>query len=814
MNNQTRRELLNRHRQSGFPGSIMDVFSAYDAGRDIISEFVQEQQGQQQLQQMQQMQQQQQQPQPIVANTPEQQEQGLRPFHERGQVDQSMVFPNIPANAPFNTVGMKAPINIDKYDNNGHLIESFKSVPPGIQNLPTGPQEGTVVETPANMQTGGVRRYQTAGPRRNTNAEITTLQPMDVRPDPLVRDRPAQRVIDPRAQRQAEEQAFQTLMFNKTNEWRDPNNRAAMTSGRAESVSPATYVTPAGDLQAIIESGAQIAKGDYVGGGLGAGLAAASVLLPGTIRVPNSAQDLFEAANTFKRHDITSAEEAANLVERVRYDRADNISEELRNASGMINTATDNARQLYRDVFPYSSTRGGNQDNTSRLINSVLADNPQLAATYHTGMMNSPEVGEAVRDFGKQYLTSFRGVTAPDAQHAAKYLTSPFGGSDRIHGPGVYTGGNPDMARTYGNYIGELMPIDITPNMSGKQVMGAIQGLIQEGSVPFNTGVHSLYDQKQFEGIVNSLIGNPQFGDSYEEVYQNLLRTFGQPTDFRRGILDTDGVRVITGTAKDRIVPKIVQMSESQNFTPIVTPIWQQRWIGGNRDSQYFFQKQGFKKYGGLLRSGSVSKYQEGGSKNVDPFSAFEVAKHMARIHGGTPQQYLALSDTSGYHESGHTMDPKMVQRGSGIAKGAFQIEASTVPRLQQRVRQYAEQTGNKVPSWINIPNNDARNLSLDRQRALFLLDMNYSEGTNMRAYAQGKTTSAEQWLRGWKRKEAVDGKDIERFETSANKARQMGIPNSALTEFNRMVQGKKPTPPSGSYYDLIRQLNPLNQYK
>ena len=158
MNNQTRRELLNRHRQSGFPGSIMDVFSAYDAGRDIISEFVQEQQGQQQLQQMQQMQQmQQQQPQPIVANTPEEQEQGLRPFHERGQVDQSMVFPNIPANAPFNTVGMKAPINIDKYDNNGHLIESFKSVPPGIQNLPTGPQEGTVVETPANMQTGGAK---------------------------------------------------------------------------------------------------------------------------------------------------------------------------------------------------------------------------------------------------------------------------------------------------------------------------------------------------------------------------------------------------------------------------------------------------------------------------------------------------------------------------------------------------------------------------------------------------------------------------------------------------------------------------------
>jgi len=776
----------------------MDVFSAYDAGRDIISEFVQEQQGQQQLQQMQQMQQQQ--PQPIVANTPEEQEQGLRPFHERGQVDQSMVFPNIPANAPFNTVGMKAPINIDKYDNNGHLIESFKSVPPGIQNLPTGPQEGTVVETPANMQTGGVRRYQTAGPRRNPNAEITTLQPMDVRPDPLVRDRPAQRVIDPRAQRQAEEQAFQTLMFNKTNEWRDPNKRAAMTSGRAESVSPATYVTPAGDLQGIIESGAQIAKGNYLEGGLGAGLAAASVLLPGTIRVPNSAQDLFEAANTFKRHDITSAEEAANLVSSAAYNNTGGMSEELANAAGTISIAGNNARQLYRDIYPDTQMRGSGQNNTGRLINTVLADYPQLAATYNTGMMNSPEVASAVQDFGRQYLTSFRGVRANNLDEAAKFLTSPFGSGDRAYGPGIYSTSDLDRARYYGNVIGELMPIDITPNMSGKYLMGQIQGLIQEGSGPYAPGINSLYSQEQFEGIVNSLIGNPQFGDSYERVYQNLLRTFNQPIDTRRGINDNNSIRVFTGTEDtyERLVPKITQVADEREFSPTTTPIWQADWSGEGATSKYFFQKQGFKKYGGLLRSGSVSKYQGGGSKNVDPFSAFEVAKHMARMHGGTPQQYLALSDTSGYHESGHTMDPKMVQRGSGIAKGAFQIEASTVPRLQQRVRQYAEQTGNKVPSWINIPNNDARNLSLDRQRALFLLDMNYSEGTNMRAYAQGKTTSAEQWLRGWKRKEAVDGKDIERFETSANKARQMGIPNSALTEFNRMVQGKRANKGSG----------------
>jgi hypothetical protein len=66
-----------------------------------------------------------------------------------------MIFPNVPPNTPFNTVGMKAPINIEKYDEQGHLVKSYENVPPGIKSLPTGPQRGTVIETPANMQSGG-----------------------------------------------------------------------------------------------------------------------------------------------------------------------------------------------------------------------------------------------------------------------------------------------------------------------------------------------------------------------------------------------------------------------------------------------------------------------------------------------------------------------------------------------------------------------------------------------------------------------------------------------------------------------------------
>jgi uncharacterized membrane protein (UPF0127 family) len=141
MDNATRKQLLQRHRMSGFPGSILDVFRAHDQGVDLIGQFEQQQQQQQQNMQ--------------VASTPQEQEQGLRPAHQAGNVSQSMVFPNVPPNTPFNTKGMKAPINIRKYDEQGHLVKSYENVPPGISSLPTGPQGGTVIETPANMQSGG-----------------------------------------------------------------------------------------------------------------------------------------------------------------------------------------------------------------------------------------------------------------------------------------------------------------------------------------------------------------------------------------------------------------------------------------------------------------------------------------------------------------------------------------------------------------------------------------------------------------------------------------------------------------------------------
>lgn len=144
LTNEARREILNRVRASGFPGGISEAFKAAEQGVDVISQFEEQQSQQQEMQ---------------VANTPQQQETGLRGEHAQGNTKASMAFPDVQPNQSFNTVGMKAPIDIQKIDNQGHLVESYKNVPPGIQDLPTGPAEGTVIESPAAYQKGGLRNH-------------------------------------------------------------------------------------------------------------------------------------------------------------------------------------------------------------------------------------------------------------------------------------------------------------------------------------------------------------------------------------------------------------------------------------------------------------------------------------------------------------------------------------------------------------------------------------------------------------------------------------------------------------------------------
>jgi hypothetical protein len=78
-----------------------------------------------------------------------------------------MAFPNVQPNQSFTTKGLTAPIDMTKVDGQGNVVESYKAVPPGIADIPTGPNEGTMIETPASTYLqGGLKskvKYQTGG---------------------------------------------------------------------------------------------------------------------------------------------------------------------------------------------------------------------------------------------------------------------------------------------------------------------------------------------------------------------------------------------------------------------------------------------------------------------------------------------------------------------------------------------------------------------------------------------------------------------------------------------------------------------------
>ena len=138
MTNAQRREIINSAKASGYQGSYVDLFRQAEISPDAY-----------------------------VASTPEQYQDGLRTQHAAGNTDASMAFPDVPPNTPFNTHGMKVPIDIKKYDEQGHLVKSYESVPPGVDALNTGPSQGTVIETPsARLQWGNFTDLSSpSGPR-------------------------------------------------------------------------------------------------------------------------------------------------------------------------------------------------------------------------------------------------------------------------------------------------------------------------------------------------------------------------------------------------------------------------------------------------------------------------------------------------------------------------------------------------------------------------------------------------------------------------------------------------------------------------
>ena len=208
LTNETRRSLLNRAKAVQFPGSIMEVYKAAEQGIDVLAEH------EAQMQQ-----------QPQVAQTPEQQEVGLREEHAQGNTQASMAFPDVQPNQSFNTVGMKAPIDIQKIDDQGHLVESYKNVPPGIQDLPTGPNRGTVIESPAAYQKGGFEKQFNTNYQESQNYQRIKGSRKGVRQNPD--DSHSTHLMSDNNK----DEAWPTLFQNKDGSWVEGGYKEAKERG-------------------------------------------------------------------------------------------------------------------------------------------------------------------------------------------------------------------------------------------------------------------------------------------------------------------------------------------------------------------------------------------------------------------------------------------------------------------------------------------------------------------------------------------------------------------------------------------------------
>tara|TARA_R110000868_G_scaffold338187_1_gene598942 strand:+ start:199 stop:1761 length:1563 start_codon:yes stop_codon:yes gene_type:complete len=171
LTNETRRNILDRVKASGYPGGVSEAFRAAEQGVDVVDQFVkQQQQEQQQQQEMQ---------------ASQQQMQG-----NEGMSQRESSPPPPPMNRPD---GRISPPNVNQpIDNNqGHLVQSENTQNVGIQSLPTGSAQGQVIQA----KNGGVRKYNHGG----EHAPPIANPYANFQPDPAVMARVNEEIANTKA---------------------------------------------------------------------------------------------------------------------------------------------------------------------------------------------------------------------------------------------------------------------------------------------------------------------------------------------------------------------------------------------------------------------------------------------------------------------------------------------------------------------------------------------------------------------------------------------------------------------------------------
>jgi len=145
---------------------------------------------------------------------------------------------------------------------------------------------------------------------------------------------------------------------------------------------------------------------------------------------------------------------------------------------------------------------------------------------------------------------------------------------------------------------------------------------------------------------------------------------------------------------------------------------------------------------------------------------------YLVDSRGNTKDFWGNTADTIAYHESWHTMNPKMKQADDGPARGMFQFEGPAFKTFQNRYKTVANALELEVDEDI-LKATSADQLTPKQQYTAFLVNLIESDAV-LKDYADGKTSIEDLWLTGHKNVEAKG--DRKSFRTSVDKSKVKGI--------------------------------------
>ena len=151
---------------------------------------------------------------------------------------------------------------------------------------------------------------------------------------------------------------------------------------------------------------------------------------------------------------------------------------------------------------------------------------------------------------------------------------------------------------------------------------------------------------------------------------------------------------------------------------------------------------------------------------------------YLVKTRGGTRDMWGEAADTVAYHESWHTMDPKMKQAEDGPARGMFQFEGPAFKTFKNRYKTVADAIGlDADPAILNATSADQ--LTPEQQYTAFLVNLIESNAV-LKDFADGKMSIEDLWLQGHKNVEKPG--DRESFRESSDKLKRQGIFNGYTT--------------------------------